>query len=137
VTYQIVKAGTLRGQFVDNGTLSNTVDNNFRAIDVSYPAYAFSVDLGQTSDTTSNPAVFAIGLAPDSDAGALQYVTPSRALEDRYLFFLSEMTVIDAVGVRLTLESVEDHISTIAAHFPRRLPQFEAACRCIRRSGVE
>ena len=103
VTYQIGEGVNVRPQFITNGTLANSQDNNFRAIGSgnNFPVFAFAVNLGQVSDTSATPIIFVNGLAPQGDAGCVQY-QPGEALEDRYLYFLSEMSTMDAVSYTLT-----------------------------------
>jgi len=46
LTFQSGADTTVRQTFVSNGSLPNTKDTNFRAIDDDYPVFAFSHDLG-------------------------------------------------------------------------------------------
>jgi hypothetical protein len=47
LTYQSGQDVVVRGQFLANGTLSDTNDTNYRAINDNWPVFAFAVDLGQ------------------------------------------------------------------------------------------
>lgn len=61
MSYQSGADTTVRAQFVNNGSLLNTSDTNFRAINDNYPVFGFSHDLGDvTTETTTR--VFTIGL---------------------------------------------------------------------------
>jgi hypothetical protein len=98
VTYQTGQDIVLRPSFVNDGTLLNTQDTNFRPISQDWPVFALAVDLGQVSDTTSSPVVFALGLAPQNDAGCVRYVQPDKTLQDRYSYYLSETNTKNAVS---------------------------------------
>jgi len=62
LTYQSGSDVNVRGAFTSNGTLASTNDTNFRAINNSYPTFAFAIDLGAVSATPVN-TLFTIGLA--------------------------------------------------------------------------
>jgi hypothetical protein len=47
LTYQSGQDLVVRGQFVGNGTLTNSNDTNYRAISNNWPVFAFCHDLGQ------------------------------------------------------------------------------------------
>jgi hypothetical protein len=47
LTYQSGQDVVVRGQFVDNGKLSDTNDTNYRPISDNWPVFAFCADLGQ------------------------------------------------------------------------------------------
>ncbi|KKY31115.1 putative glutaminase-like protein [Diaporthe ampelina] len=65
VTWRIGQDTAVRGQFVDNRTLDNTKDTNFRAINVDWPVFAFSKDLGTVSGSETG-VLFTLGLSQDS-----------------------------------------------------------------------
>ena len=97
MTWQTCPDSACWSEFITNGALQNTKDTSFRAIGDNNPVFAFAVDLGTISDTTSSPTVFAIGMAPQYDAGCVQFM-PSASLEDRYSLYLSETSTVDAVS---------------------------------------
>ena len=55
----------MRTAFQDNGTLSNSEDTNFRAINENFPVFAFAVDLGSVGADAVN-TLFSIGLTQES-----------------------------------------------------------------------
>ena len=55
---------TLRPEFAANGTLSNTNDTAFRAINDNFPTFAFAKDLGTVSDTPIS-TLFTVALAQE------------------------------------------------------------------------
>ena len=115
----------MRAQFVTNGSLDDQEDNTFRPIGDNFVGFAHSIDLGQVSDTTSNPVVFGIGLAPENDAGCVEYTGNDGNLQDRYDYYLSEMNVTEGVSIlSLSILSsfsfVLNNLS-LASNFPRRL----------------
>jgi len=61
MTWQTGLGQISRTNFSLNGKLENSSDTNFRAINVSWPALAFALDLGSITQT-SNTLVFGIGL---------------------------------------------------------------------------
>jgi Domain of unknown function (DUF5127) len=115
VTYQTGQDIVLRPSFVNDGTLLNTQDTNFRPISQDWPVFALAVDLGQVSDTTSSPVVFALGLAPQNDAGCVRYVQPDQSLQDRYLYYLSETNTKDAVSYTILFD--RDNLSIRLCEF--------------------
>ncbi|KAJ8518900.1 hypothetical protein ONZ45_g4053 [Pleurotus djamor] len=65
VSWQTGTDTILRKSFVDNGQLTSTQDNHFRAINGrDWPVFAISVDLGSILSTDS-PVVYGIGLVRD------------------------------------------------------------------------
>ena len=52
----------VRNQFITNGTLSNTEDTNYRAINDDYPVFGFAMDYGNVG-TTSKNTIFSMFLA--------------------------------------------------------------------------
>ncbi|RAO67229.1 uncharacterized protein BHQ10_003241 [Talaromyces amestolkiae] len=54
----------VRGQFINNGTLTDTVDTNYRAIQDSWPVFAHAFDLGRVG-TRSTSRLFSIGLTQE------------------------------------------------------------------------
>ena len=53
-----------RQRFIDNGSLSNARDSNYRAINNEYPVFAFSIDYGKIG-STSQSSLFTITLAQE------------------------------------------------------------------------
>lgn len=62
---------TVRSTFVGNGSLPNTSDSQFRAINNNYPVFGFAQDLGQVSGPSAT-YTYVVGLARDP---AVQYAT--------------------------------------------------------------
>lgn len=88
----------MRGQFIANGSLSNTQDTNFRAIDDNYPVFGFAKDLGTVTSAT-DPVIFSIGLVRDP---AIEYIVANGAFQDRSLYFWSQYSnIADVVCVTL------------------------------------
>lgn len=61
VTYQSGGHTTVRGEYVDNGSLKNSNDTKFRAINDDFPVFGFAKDLGSVG-STSVETVFTINL---------------------------------------------------------------------------
>ena len=61
LTYQIGWSGVVKPAFQANGVLNNSVDPQFRAIDVNWPTGAFAHDLGTVLTTKSAPVVYVVG----------------------------------------------------------------------------
>lgn len=55
----------LRPGFIATGVLNNTVDTRFRAINDSWPVFAFAHDLGVVTATQTSPVVYTIGHVRD------------------------------------------------------------------------
>lgn len=64
MTYQSGTDVVVRGQFASNGTLSNSVDTNFRAISDNWPVFGFSSDLG-TVNSSPVSTLFSLGLTQE------------------------------------------------------------------------
>ena len=60
LSYQSGADATVRGQFQNNGTLANTQDTNYRAINDDYPVFGFANDLGSITGSVST--LYTIGL---------------------------------------------------------------------------
>lgn len=73
MTFQSGSDVIVRGQFVNNGSLANTQDTNFRPINQDFPVFGFSFPLGNVGATAAN-TLFTIGLCQDI---AIQYLTSS------------------------------------------------------------
>ncbi|KAK7461368.1 hypothetical protein VKT23_008545 [Stygiomarasmius scandens] len=64
-TYQTGADHDVRSQFIGNGQLKNSQDTAFRAIQDSFPVFAFCRDLGSISSTGDSPIVWTIGIVRD------------------------------------------------------------------------
>ncbi|KAI0134147.1 glutaminase GtaA [Xylariales sp. AK1849] len=65
LTYQSGIDVDVRNNFIENGTLSNTQDSNFRAINDNWPVFGFSEGLGSVgADSVST--LFSLGLTQDN-----------------------------------------------------------------------
>lgn len=65
MTYEVGPDTVLRPGFIATGVLNNTVDSQFRAIDDSWPVFAFAHDLGVVTASTTTPIVYTIGEVRD------------------------------------------------------------------------
>lgn len=63
LTFQSGEDVVVRGAFVANGTLGNTNDTNYRAIDDDYPVFGFSVALGSVTGSVST--LYTLGLTQE------------------------------------------------------------------------
>ncbi|KAI0736168.1 hypothetical protein C8Q72DRAFT_241274 [Fomitopsis betulina] len=92
-TFQTGEDTVIRAQFINNGTLLNTQDTNFRAISDKWPSYGFAHDLGNI--TEPGTVVFTIGHARDP---VINYITNDGSLQARCPLYLSQYsTIIDAI----------------------------------------
>lgn len=67
LTYQSGADVDVRGQFVNNGSLADTEDTDYRAINDDYPVFGFALDLGSVG-SSSVESVFSINLAQGAAA---------------------------------------------------------------------
>ncbi|KAI1303429.1 glutaminase GtaA [Xylaria venustula] len=65
LTYQTSSDVNVRGAFKANGSLPNTKDTNFRAINDNWPVFGFAKDLGSVGEDSVN-TLFTIGLTQDN-----------------------------------------------------------------------
>jgi len=65
LTYQVGAAGVVKPAFQSNGTLNNTVDQQFRAIQDRWPVLAFAHDLGTVLTAKTTPVVHVVGYVRD------------------------------------------------------------------------
>ncbi|KAJ3795106.1 hypothetical protein GGU11DRAFT_793416 [Lentinula aff. detonsa] len=93
LTYQTGSDLDVRSQFLNNGTLTNTQDTQYRGINDSWPVFGFCNDLGEIS-STSSPIVWGIGLVRDGD---IIYLTPSGNQTRRPYFFTEYQDVPSAL----------------------------------------
>ena len=71
LTYQSAQDAIVRNAFMNTGKLPNTVDPNFRPIDVDYPVFGFANDLGNVGPAEQT-VLYSIGLAQNA---SVQYLT--------------------------------------------------------------
>jgi hypothetical protein len=64
MTHQSGQDTLVRGQFASHGTLANTRDTNYRAINHDWPVFGFSSDLG-TVNSSPVSTLFSLGLTQD------------------------------------------------------------------------
>ena len=62
LTYQSGADVDVRGGFMNNGSLANTNDTSFRAINSNWPVFGFAIDLGLVGSKTAS-TLFSLGLA--------------------------------------------------------------------------
>lgn len=88
VTHQSGAGEDVRRAFRKNGKLSNSKDNNYRAISTNWPVFAFAVDLGSVSSETVG-RLFTIGL---DQQDAIQYsgATGTRAVPSLWTSYFSD-----------------------------------------------
>ena len=65
LTHQIGEDVVLRSAFQTDGYLSNALDNNFRAINDTFPTFAFANDLGIVGPNNTVDMLFGIALAQE------------------------------------------------------------------------
>jgi hypothetical protein len=65
MTYEVGPDTVLRPGFIATGVLNNTVDTQFRAINSSWPVFAFAHDLGVVTTSETTPVVYTIGHVRD------------------------------------------------------------------------
>ncbi|KAH9938229.1 uncharacterized protein B0H18DRAFT_1112408 [Fomitopsis serialis] len=87
-TWQTGQDLVLRAQFINNGTLLNTQDTNFRAINNDWPCFAFAHDLGNITGQ-SDTVVFVVGHARDP---AISYVATGGTMQSRSSLYLSQFS---------------------------------------------
>ncbi|PCH43429.1 DUF1793-domain-containing protein, partial [Wolfiporia cocos MD-104 SS10] len=92
MTYQTGPAGTIRGVFQTNSSLTDSSDPNFRSIK-DYPAFAFAVDLGLIK-STANPVVWALGYVRNP---AIEYTTPTGESQLRYPYWATQYSSVSDV----------------------------------------
>ncbi|KAE9404342.1 hypothetical protein BT96DRAFT_813635 [Gymnopus androsaceus JB14] len=93
MTYQSGISGTMRSQFGSTGSLSDTQDNTFQAINAGgFIAFAFAVDLGSSTSFTT-PTVWALGIVRDP---VIQYVPQagSSQSQNRRSYFWTQFSSI-------------------------------------------
>ncbi|KAG8808169.1 hypothetical protein FRC17_004075 [Serendipita sp. 399] len=111
VTYRSGVDVEVRESFVANGTLDNTLDTNFRAVNDKWPVFAFAKDMGSITSTTSAPVVFSIGHVRDP---AVRYIIEGGSTQDRSAYYWS------------VYSSVSDMISEFLNDYPNALSRANA-----------
>ncbi|KAG9020580.1 hypothetical protein FS842_007199, partial [Serendipita sp. 407] len=115
VTYQSGTDIVLRQGFNTGGILNNTADTNFRAINKDWPCFAFAKDLGNITDSSTAPVVFAVGLSRDP---AISYTT-SGTQQSRSLFYRTQFST-DTDAISFFLNDYELAVSS-ANNFDSKL----------------
>jgi Domain of unknown function (DUF5127) len=64
LTYQSGQDSTVRGIFASNGSLQNSGDTNYRAINDSWPIFGFAVNLGSVGASAVS-TLFSLGLTQE------------------------------------------------------------------------
>ncbi|KAG9022692.1 hypothetical protein FS842_005957, partial [Serendipita sp. 407] len=86
----------VRDSFVANGTLDNSLDTNFRAVNDNWPVFALAHDMGNITSTPSDPIVFSIGHVRDP---AVKYIVGGGILQDRSVYYWSAFSsVLDMIS---------------------------------------
>ncbi|KAL1712103.1 DUF1793-domain-containing protein [Schizophyllum commune] len=119
-TYQTGHDTVVRAQFIDNGSLANTQDTDFRAIRENWPVFAFAHDLGSVSTDPSEPVVFAIGHVRDP---VITYIQPDGTMQGRSYYW------------RRKYGSAVDLITAFLADYPEALPRATAFDAQIRKDA--
>lgn len=107
----------VRGAFIDNGTLTNDLNTNYRAINDQWPVFAFALDLG---DVGSSPisALFTLTLAQEQ---AIQFEYEKEKVEQLppfwTSFFSSETDLVsffynDWTNAQSTANSIDNKVAT-------------------------
>ncbi|KAG8806415.1 hypothetical protein FRC19_007267, partial [Serendipita sp. 401] len=115
VTYQSGQDTVLRGGFRTGGALNNTADTNFRDIEQQWPCFAFAKDLGNITDSSTAPVVFAVGLSRDP---AISY-TAGGTQQSRSLFYRTQFST-DSDAISFFLNDYELAVSS-ANNFDSKL----------------
>uniref|UniRef100_A0A0W0F8G8 Glutaminase a n=1 Tax=Moniliophthora roreri TaxID=221103 RepID=A0A0W0F8G8_MONRR len=118
ITWQSGNDTIVRNQFIVNGALSNTKDNNFRAIEDHWPVFGLSYDLGSVTSASSS-VYWALGLVRDP---SITWDTVSNS-ENYKPYFMSEYSsvkdaltafVSDFSGAKQRSVDLDDKILTAA-----------------------
>ncbi|KAK3994663.1 hypothetical protein QBC44DRAFT_43312 [Cladorrhinum sp. PSN332] len=78
LSHQIGSDTTVRKAFEDNQRLDSTVDENFRAVNISWPVFAFAHDLGDVSGSDEVERLFTLGITQDR---VINFAGASRTME--------------------------------------------------------
>ena len=82
--------------------MTNTLDQDFRAVGDRFPVFAFAEDLG-TITNTSEPVVFSVGHFRDPIA---PYIVAADEFELRSAYFLSAHSTVDDAVSNIHLVSI-------------------------------
>ncbi|KAI0930164.1 hypothetical protein AcV5_006948 [Taiwanofungus camphoratus] len=93
ITYQTGQDQVVRAQFQSFGSLMNLQDTNFRGINVDYPVFGISLDLGNIIATES-PVVWSVGYVRDP---AIQYMSSMGDSQFRSPYFVTQYENVQAV----------------------------------------
>ncbi|KAG9847735.1 DUF1793-domain-containing protein, partial [Aureobasidium melanogenum] len=107
----------VRGAFIDNGTLDNDLNTDYRAISDQWPVFAFALDLG---DVGSSPvsALFTLTLAQEQ---AIQFEYEKQKVEQLpplwTSYFPSELDLVsffynDWTNAQTTASSIDNKVAT-------------------------
>ncbi|KAL1966154.1 hypothetical protein VTN77DRAFT_4706 [Rasamsonia byssochlamydoides] len=94
LTYQSGQDVVVRGLFENNGTLANSQDKNYRAIQDNWPVFAFAYDLGSVGSSTVS-RLFSLGLTQEQ---AVQYAGPNGTVSVPSLwtsYFSNELEAVE------------------------------------------
>ncbi|PCH43422.1 DUF1793-domain-containing protein [Wolfiporia cocos MD-104 SS10] len=93
IMYQTGRDQTVRGIFESNGSLLDTQDTSFRAINDGFPVFAIAVNLGLIT-STANPVVWALGYVRNP---VIKYTTPTGESQLRYPYWATQYSSIPDV----------------------------------------
>jgi Domain of unknown function (DUF5127) len=94
VTYQISSDANSRGNFTHNGELNDEQDPDPRVINVQFPVFAISRDLG-TVNATQAPVVWAVGYTTDP---AINFTDVSGTPVSRSLYYKTQYSNDEALA---------------------------------------
>lgn len=95
LTYQSGQDVVVRALFESNGTLANSKDTKYRAIQDNWPVFGFAHDLGSVGSSTVS-RLFSLGLTQED---AVQYAGPSGTVAVPSLWTSYFSNELDAVRI--------------------------------------
>ncbi|KAG9699873.1 DUF1793-domain-containing protein, partial [Aureobasidium melanogenum] len=107
----------VRGAFIDNGTLTNDLNTNYRAISDQWPVFAFALDLGDVGSSPTS-ALFTLTLAQEQ---AIQFEYEKEKVEQLpplwTSYFSSELDLVsffynDWSNAQTAANSIDDKVAT-------------------------
>ncbi|KAG9564933.1 DUF1793-domain-containing protein, partial [Aureobasidium melanogenum] len=107
----------VRGAFIDNGTLNNDLNTNYRAISDQWPVFAFALDLGNVGSSPAS-ALFTLTLAQEQ---AIQFEYEKEKVEQLpplwTSYFSSELDLVsffynDWTNAQTTASSIDSKVAT-------------------------
>ncbi|KAI4720152.1 glutaminase A [Aureobasidium sp. EXF-10727] len=107
----------VRGAFINNGTLNNELNTDYRAISNQYPVFAFALDLGSVGSTLAS-ALFTLTLAQEQ---AIQFEYEKEKIEQLpplwTSYFSSESDLVsffynDWTNAQTTASSIDTKVAT-------------------------